>query len=450
MINREEIAKNVQRLLQGYADSSNDIKITTRTPKEADVYIDGKLFNTYLTEEKRFKNNIVKPQKLDDIFKITVNISRYDLAETKSQYEGAEIQLPATENEMKDAFERARITEEEQPYTIKKCRLYNTDAEIDLSAGADYIAKLNYLAKVMSRFSVYEHKQFRGYRQKKGLSLTDIDDLINIAYNLHCCELVDGVCDAETLGRMYADNGMLDWLENANKEIWRFLDYKAIGENIRDTEKGIFTEDGYFTCNESEFSKVYDGVKFPEIFDDDKYIFKLYIAPKKSDGEKPERWLTLPVSKEGKANFLRELGADSFDDCVLLAVQSMEANIPMCVKDLSQLGLLNSLAHRMRDMEKSGELSKFKAVLEGFGCETLECATEYANRLQDFILYPEASSAIEYAKEIYTETFGRVIPEGFEKHFNFASYSVELMKTDKIAVTEYGVIKDKAAQNEPS
>lgn len=215
MINREEIAKNVQRLLQGYADSSNDIKITARTPKEADVYIDGKLFNTYLTEEKRFKNNIVKPQKLDDIFKITVNISRDDLAETKSQYEGAEIQLPATENEIKDAFERARITGEEQPYTIKNCRLYRQDAEIDLGAGADYIAKLNYLAKVMSRFSVYEHKLFRGYRQKKSLSLTDIDDLINISYNLHCCELVDGVCDAETLGRMYADNGMLEWLENA-------------------------------------------------------------------------------------------------------------------------------------------------------------------------------------------------------------------------------------------
>ena len=55
MINREEIAKNVQRLLQGYADSNNDIKITARTPKEADVYIDGKLFNTYLTEEKQYR-----------------------------------------------------------------------------------------------------------------------------------------------------------------------------------------------------------------------------------------------------------------------------------------------------------------------------------------------------------------------------------------------------------
>ena len=136
MINREEIAKNVQRLLQGYADSNNDIKITARTPKEADVYIDGKLFNTYLTEEKRFKNNIVKPQKLDDIFKITVNISRDDLAETKSQYEGAEIQLPATENEIKDAFERARITGEEQPYTIKKCRLYTISFLLKFTNGA--------------------------------------------------------------------------------------------------------------------------------------------------------------------------------------------------------------------------------------------------------------------------------------------------------------------------
>ena len=52
MINKDELIKNVQRLLQGYANSSNDIKVTTRTPNEADVYIDGKLFNTYLIEEK--------------------------------------------------------------------------------------------------------------------------------------------------------------------------------------------------------------------------------------------------------------------------------------------------------------------------------------------------------------------------------------------------------------
>ena len=441
MINREEISKNIQRLLQGYADTSNDIKVTIRTPKEVDVYIDGELFNTYLIEEKKFKNNIVQSRKKDDDFKITIILSRDDLAERKSQYIGAELQLPATENEIKDAFERARINNENQHYTMKECRLYGFDLAVDLKAETIDLSKLNYLAKVMSRFSIYEHKQFRGYMEKKGLSLLDINSLINNAYNLDKCEIVDGIYDAESLGRMYVDNGMLDWMISLPKEAWNFLDYKAIGEKIRESEDGLFTEDGYFTCNDKEYAEVYDGEHFPEAFEDDKYIFKLLIESK--DGEVKD-WLVLPASKESKANFLKQLGADSFDDCMLMAVQSMESTIPMCIKDLSQLGLLNSLAHRMRDMERTGELAKYKAVIEGFGCAALDEAISYANRMQDFVLYPESSSAIEYAKDIYDETFGGIVPESFSKHFNFASYSVDLMNTEKVAVTEYGVIKDKA------
>ena len=450
MINKEEISKNVQRLLQGFADTSNEIEITTRTPKEADIYIDGKLFNTYLIEEKKLKNNIVKPQKSDEEFKITVVISRDDLEETKSQYKGAELQLPATENEIKDAFERARINKENQSYIMKKCKLNDIDLATEIKAESMDLSKLNYLAKVMSRFSLYEHKQFRGYMKKRGLSLLDINSLINIAYNLASCELIEGIYNVEALGRMYVDNGMLEWVAEMPKEARMFLDYGAIGEEIKSSQNGVFTEDGYFTCNDKEFRNVYDGEQYPENFEEDKYIFKLYITPKMSETEKSERWLVLPVSKEGKSNFLREIGAESFEDCILLAVQSMEANIPMCVKDLSQLGLLNSLAHRMRDMGKTGDLAKFKAALEGFGCETLDIAVEYANKMQDFVLYAEASSIIEYAKDVYKEVFGGIVPETFEKYFNFASYSVDLMNEERIAVTEYGVIKDKAIKKEIS
>lgn len=450
MINREEITENIKRLLQGYADTKNDVSITRRTPYEAEVYIDGKYFNTYLVKEKKFKHNIVKPAELDKEFKVTVILSRDDLAENKTQYQGAELQLPATENEIKDAFERARINNENQRYTMKECRLYEFDMAVDIRDELLDLSKLNYLAKILSRFSFYEHKQFRGYMEKKGLSLLDIDGLINIAYNLDSCEIIDTIFNSESLGRMYVDNGMLDWLTQMPKEAWGFLDYNAIGEELKTIQGGLFTEDGYFTCNEQAYTEIYDGVNFPETFDDDKYIFKLYITPKKTEKEKPERWLTLPVSKEGKINFLKEIGAESFDDCILLAFQSMESNIPMCIKDLSQLGLLNSLAHRMRDMEKAGELAKFKAILEGFGCETLDTAIEYANKLQDFVLYDESSSAIEYAKEIYKEVFGGIVPDIFEKYFNFASYSVDLMNTERIAVTEYGVIKDKSGRKDTS
>lgn len=439
MINKEEISRNIQSLLKGYADSSNDIKVTVRTAKEVDVYIDGELFNTYLIDDKKFKNNIVSLKNTDDEFRITIILSRTDLAETMPQYKGAELQLPATENEIQDAYQRARIKDENQSVILKTCKMYDTEYSENQKADISYLQKLNYLAKVMSRFSIYEHKQFRGYMQKKNLSLSDIDSLINIAYNLNGCEVIEGIYNAEALGRMYADNGMLEWMSEMPKEAWDFLDYAAIGEKLKAAQDGIFTDDGYFTCNDREFNEVYDGITFPEVFDDDRYIFKLYIASKNTEAEK---WLSLPVSKEGKANFLKELECDSFDDCTLLAVQSMESDIPMCVRDLSQLGLLNSLAHRMRDMEKAGELAKFKAVLSGFGCDELNTAIEYANRMQDFVLFPDASSVIEYAKERYKTEFGSTVPERFAKYFNFAAYSVDLAENENIAVTEYGVIKD--------
>ncbi len=446
MISREEISENVKRLLQGYADSSNEIRITRRIPNEADVYIDGKLFNTYLIEEKKFKNNIIKNQE-DNKYKITIIISRDDLAEQKAQYAGAQLQLPATENEIKDALERARIYNN-QKYTIKDCKLYEFDRAVDISAECMELSKLNYLVKVMRRFSIYEHKQFRGYMKKKDISVLDIKALINIAYNLDKCEIIDGIIDAEALGKMYVDNGMLEWITKMPREACAFLDYKAIGEKIKSSQDGIFTEDGYFTCNDQEFTEIYDGEHFPETFEDDEYIFKLHITPKHYEAENDKKWLILPVSKEDKISFLKEIGAESYDDCVLHAVQSMESNILMCIKSLNQLGPLNSLAHRMRDMAKTGELSKFKAAIEGFGCETLEKAIEHANKIHDYILYAESSSLIEYAKEVYKEVFGDIVPETFEKHFNFASYSVDLAKNEKIAVTEYGVIKDRSVKTE--
>lgn len=445
MINREEITKNIQRLLQGYADSSSDIRVTTRTPKEVDVYIDGKLFNTYLIEEKRFKYNIVSPYELDDNFKITVVISRDDLAESHSQYKGAELQLPATANEIKDALERARVQNENQPYSITRCMVYGFDLVTDMKPQILDLSTLNYLSKVLSRFSIYEHKQFRGYVQKKGLFLLEIKDLINIAYNLEHCEIVDGIFDTEALGRMYADNGMLEWLSDVDKRVWKYLDYSALGNDIKEENGGIFTEDGYFTSNDSLFTEVYDGKSFPEIFGDENYIFKLYISKKQADDDKSDMWLTLPVSKEGKTRFLKDIGAESFDDCILLAFQSMESNIPMCVKDLTQLGLLNSLAHRMRDMEKAGELAKFKAILEGFGCETLDDAIKYANSLNGYELYAEASTIIEYAKDVFRAKYTSILPESFIEHFNFGSYSAELTNSERIALSEYGVIKDKTA-----
>lgn len=441
MINKDELIKNVQRLLQGYANSSNDIKVTTRTPNEADVYIDGKLFNTYLIEEKIFKHNIVSLNSMNEDFKITVIIADEALIENHSQYKGAELQLPASKSEIRDAFERARMKSDSTGYKILRCIMYGIDFAKDIKEKSLDLNMLNYLAKVLTPFSIYEHKQLCAYMQKRGLFNLKIKDIINLAYNLDNSEFIEGITDAESLGRMYADNGMLEYLLNADERIWKYLNYAAIGNDIREQSNGIFTEDGFFTENKELYETVFDGITYPEKFEEDNYIFKLHIERLSPD--KRSAWLTLPATKEEKEELLKELNAESFDECRIDRITSIDSKIPMCVKDLSQLDLLNALAYKITDMEKNGESAKFKAIIEGFGCESLEEAVKYANSLNDYELYPKASTAIEYAKDIFREKYESILPESFIEHFNFASYSVELRNSEEFAISEYGVIKNK-------
>lgn len=444
-MDREEIGRNIKELLQGYADSSNAVEITVRNANEADVYLDGTLFNTYLIQEKRFLNNIPKPTPKQADFQISVVLSRGDLAEKYSQYRGAELQLPATGNEIKDAMQRARITSESQAFTISECILYGEnileackDLPLDLN-------KLNYLAKVLAGFTSYEHALMRGCIAELEQGELTLNGLINAAYNLSDCSIIDELSDDEQLGKIYTDNGWLPWLAGIDEKVWKYLDYTALGRDIRIADGGIYTKDGYFVNTKRNYSEVYDGVTYPEKFEDDAYMFRLLIGKKPQDCEEAvndEKWLALPVSKEAAEKFLRELGAESFDDCILIAVQSMEQNIPMCVKDLSQMEALNSLAHKMQNMDKAGELAKYKALLDCKGCKTLDEAVGIANSLDRYELYEEPSTIIEYAKYIFSQEYKDVIPDGLIAHFNFAAYAEELYANGDLSLTEYGVLKE--------
>lgn len=443
-MNREEIGRNIRALLRGYADSSNEVEITVRNTNEADVYLDGTLFNTYLIQEKRFLNNIPMPIPKQDDFQISVVLSRGDLAEKYSQYRGAELQLPATGNEIKDAMQRARITSESQAFTISECILYGEnilEACKDLPLDLD---KLNYLAKALSGFTSYEHALMRGcIAELKNTELT-LNSLINAAYNLSDCSIIDELSDDEQLGKIYTDNGWLPWLAGIDEKVWKYLDYTALGRDIRITDGGIYTKDGYFVNAKRNYTEVYDGVTYPEKFEDDAYMFRLFIGRKPQDcaeDETIEKWLALPVSKEAEEKFLRGLGAETFDDCILIAVQSMEQNIPMCMKDLSQLEALNALAHKMREMEKSGELAKYKALLDCKGCKSLDEAVSLANNLGGYELYAEPSTIIEYAKYIFSQEYKNIIPDELIAHFNFAAYAEELYAEGNLWLTEYGVLK---------
>ncbi len=450
MINREEIGRNIKALLRGFADSKTDIEITVRSNKEADVYLDGRKFNTYLIDEKRFLHNIPKPMKRQEAFSISVIIVRDDLKEKFGMYEGAELQLPATVNEVKDAFQRARITDVSQKYSLLECQVYGKNILSRFADGSVDFERLNYLAKVMGNFTSHDHELFKGFMTSLSDEEFTIKNLINGAYNLDDCSIIDDLQNDEQLGRIYIDNGWIDWLTEVDKRVWKYLDYEKLGRDIRESDGGIYTEDGYFVNSKENYKEVYDGYRFPETFEDDEYIFKLQIS-RKPDGyeseEQSEGWLTLPASKEGKANFLRRIGAESFDECILIAIQSMEEHIPMCIKDLSQLGPLNSLAHRMKDMEKSGELAKFKAILSIANIQSVDDVILIANSISQYKLHHEPTSVIEYAKVKFSTEIKSKLPEDIVPHFNFATYGEALNNKGNLKVTEYGVLETPIRNN---
>lgn len=444
MINREEIGRNIKELLRGYADSKTDIEITVRSNKEADVYLDGNKFNTYLIEEKRFLHNIPKPMQRQEAFLVSVIITRDDLKERFSMYEGAELQLPATVNEVNDAFQRARITDRNQRYSVAECLMYEKNIMPRFVGGSVDFERLNYLAKVMGNFTSHEHELFKGYMAALPDEEFTIKNLINGAYNLDGCSIINDLQNDEQLGKIYTDNGWIEWLTEVDKRVWKYIDYEKLGRDIRESDGGIYTEDGYFVNSKEHYKEVYDGITFPEIFEDDKYIFKLQISRKPEDFESEDAsqgWISLPASKEEKANFLRKIGAESYDNCILVAVQSMEEHIPMCIKDLSQLGSLNSLAHRMADMERSGELAKFKAILSIANIQSVDDVIFIANEIGKYKLHPEPTSIIEYAKVKFREEYGDEFPESLVQHFNFATYSETLYNKGNLKVTEYGVLE---------
>ncbi len=271
-MDKEEMIQNIKTLLAGVVDEGKEVSVTVRNADYADIYLDDEYYNTYHIGEKRLLGH-VPVQKEESTFEMG----------TTNAY-----------NELSEKY--ADIVEH-----IK---------------GAATPDEINYLARKLARFSTHEHALYQGAVQQRGLDNCNIVDLINIAYNLQDCQIIYGIQNDAELGSYYADNGHLDWLDGAKKEIWKYLDYQKLGEEMRTGSGGIYTKDGYFINTAEEFQTVYNGDTFPESFDEENDMLKIFV----SAGE-VRKWLSLPIPKETVREFTREMGVESLEQCEFQAVQ---------------------------------------------------------------------------------------------------------------------------------
>ena len=140
---------------------------------------------------------------MDDSFQAFVtNLGKYNEGELVGEW----VKFPTTEEEMQKVFERIGIGSkdefghvyEEWFITDYECPIYGVQK---LLGEYESLDKLNYLASRIDEMDKWDQEKFVAIMEAGCDEVSDIDDLVNLTYNLDCYDFLPDVTDEEDLGR---------------------------------------------------------------------------------------------------------------------------------------------------------------------------------------------------------------------------------------------------------
>ena len=142
---------------------------------------------------------------LDGSFEAFVtNLGKYNEGELVGEW----VHFPTTEEEMKEVFERIGIGSkgefgqvyEEWFITDYDCSIHGVST---LLGEYENLDKLNYLAARLDEMSRSELEHFVAIMDSGCDEVNDLDDLINLTYNLDNYDFIPDIKDYDDLGRYY-------------------------------------------------------------------------------------------------------------------------------------------------------------------------------------------------------------------------------------------------------
>lgn len=201
------------------------------------------------------------PVREDRLEAFVTNLGKYN----EGVLAGEWVTFPTTEEELKAVFDRIGIGKEDEfGHIYEEWFISDYDCPIHgvskLLGEYESLDKLNYFASRLDEMSRSELDQFVAIMESGCDEVSDIDDLINLTYNLDFYEFFPGVVDAEDLGRIYFEESALA----ASKELGDFVnyfDFAQYGEDCAINENGKFTNKGYIRPSGESWDRYYDGSK---------------------------------------------------------------------------------------------------------------------------------------------------------------------------------------------
>ena len=140
------------------------------------------------------------------------------------------------------------------------------------------IDELNYLASRIAELTPEEREKFTA-AVSHGEYGDNMQDLINLTYNLDCYDFLPDVRTEEEYGRWLVDHRQEFRLPEKAK---LYFDYESYGEDTCINEGGDFSELGYIYNNRTKFQQIYDGQHVPEKYKVFRYPLQTKVRPSRS------------------------------------------------------------------------------------------------------------------------------------------------------------------------
>ena len=296
--------------------------------------------------------------------------------------------------------------------------------------------ELNYLAKRLDSFDIYEAAQFQAMAYK--LEIFELKDLINLTF---CCQQVTVITSFSDLASVGRDHYMNLHGGCAKTEELDALDGEETARRLIENGNGAVTPYGMVYDNGMKLDQAYDGKFFPCYYYEPNA--STIAVTSKSEPQDTEHitWLFLPMAQEEIDRALLRAGITDPSEIRLRLVESHlpdEVDVLLDMENES-IGDLNALA-QATDGFPDDSLRKLGAVVIMAKPETAAQVKNLAENLDLFDFAPDTHTPGEYGKYMIQQSGRFEYDENLDEFYDYEGYALQRMSEEDGMFTDRGYI----------
>ncbi len=296
--------------------------------------------------------------------------------------------------------------------------------------------ELNYLAKRLDSFDVYEAAQFQAMAHK--LELFELKDLINLTL---CCQQVTVITSFSDLAAIGRDHYMNLHGGCAKTEELDALNGEETARRLIEGGGGMVTPYGVVYDNGMKLEQVYDGQFFPCYYYEPNAITVAVTA--KSEPEDTERitWLYLPMAQVEIDRALLRAGITDPANARLRLESSQLPDEVNVLLDMERepLSVLNELAEATDGLSEA-DMQKLGAAVMLAKPENAAQIKKLAENRNLFDFAPGAHTPEEYGKYMIQQSGRFEYDENLSEYYDYEKYGFQRMDEEDGMFTDRGYI----------